>query len=148
MALVLLLLSPQPKKPPPPSSLSANDLVSYFTDKAEATRRHCPQTHHTPTLPPVSSPTRGLPTVAINDYHVPIYPSRVLHSTPSLLPVQRHHSSNCPPFFLIMPLGMWDLSSPIRDKTTPSALDTHSLNHRTTREVLSLLVLCQIFRFY
>ena len=37
--------------------------------------------------------------------------------------------------FLAAPEGMWDLSFTTRDRSTPPALEVHSLNHWTTREV-------------
>ena len=33
------------------------------------------------------------------------------------------------------PCGMWDLSSPIRDRTRPPAVEVWSLNHWTARQV-------------
>ena len=44
-------------------------------------------------------------------------------------------------FFLVMPQGMWDLSSPVRDRTRAPALEKWSLNHWTTRKVPGLILL-------
>ena len=38
-------------------------------------------------------------------------------------------------YFLAMLRGMWDLSSPTRDRTCALALEAWSLNHWTAREV-------------
>ena len=43
-------------------------------------------------------------------------------------------------FFLAALSGLWDLSSPVRIKLMPPAVEVQSLNHWTTREVHLLII--------
>ena len=47
-------------------------------------------------------------------------------------------------FYLAMPCGMWDLSSPTREPTSPPALEMQRLNHWTAGKVPAFVVLIGI----
>ena len=53
-------------------------------------------------------------------------------------------------FFLLLDIshGMWGLSSPPRDGTCAAAVEVHSLNHWTTREIPAVNVLILTRGFY
>ena len=51
--------------------------------------------------------------------------------------------------FFFWPQGMWDLSSPIRDRTRTPCIGRRCLNHRTTREVPVLFLMgCELKIFF
>ena len=60
-------------------------------------------------------------------------------SHPQETPLQSplyHHAHSSLSLFLVVPLDLWDLNSPTRDQCPPypTAVETQSPNHCTTRE--------------